>query len=348
MIESTPEKISHKGSGKVNSMSYVDLHQRISREIDAEMEAALEGLGSSPNVRNAVAALMRHQQLRHPLSVLPLLVHAVETGAFRPALPLSAVHVLWWTSACYLDDLADSQSALPAGDLGFDESVLAAVITGNALPMRVIQAQPLPHEVRGALTAELMDAWIAGTEGQLVDMGGDVRSATRDSVISIYRGKSGGPFGMITAMAAIWAKTSGERIDLWREFGYVFGIIWQLFNDQEDILSGRNEDLQNGTVTYLLACAIEDASPESRDRILTLHAASQNSERARSELTHLLLAPDALRRYHDDLDAFRIQAHRLLDELDGDELHTPVLRGLVDQSARMLLQADLAPAEAAS
>ncbi|MFJ1602268.1 hypothetical protein ACIOHS_02655 [Streptomyces sp. NPDC088253] len=28
-----------------------------------------------------------------------------------------------------------------------------------------------------------------------------------------------------------------------RDFGDVFGILWQMFNDQEDMLSGRNEKL---------------------------------------------------------------------------------------------------------
>lgn len=143
---------------------------------------------------------------------------------------------------------------------------------------------------------------------------------------------------MITAMAAELAGVEQGRAELWREFGNVFGILWQIFNDQEDILSGRDEDLLNGTVTYLLACALEEASPEATERVLGLHAAARNSARSRAELTDVLLTPAVLGRYEKDIDEFRAEAHRILDELGGDEAYVPVLRHLVDQSARMLLQ----------
>ncbi|MCP3818752.1 polyprenyl synthetase family protein [Streptomyces sp. A3M-1-3] len=323
-------------------MSYSDLHRQFSPDVEAEIEAALERLGSSSDAaKNAVAKLLQHQKLKHPLSVLPLLVHAIETGTPTPAVPVSAVHVLWWTSACYLDDLADGHAVTPAGDFGENEALLASVISGNMLPIQIIQSQQVPESVRSALTAELVNGWIVAAEGQLVDIRGDVGSATRKSAITAYRGKSGGPFGMITAMAATLSGAKSERIELWREFGYVFGVLWQIFNDQEDILSGRNEDLMNGTVTYLLACAIEEASPHSRERILGLCAASRNSGQARSELTDLLLAPANLHQYREDVDEFRDEAYRVLGELGGDEDYLPVLRQLVDLSAQMLLQGNL-------
>jgi Polyprenyl synthetase len=323
----------------VNSLSYVDLHRQVSADIEAELEAALDGLGpTSESVRNALAGLLRHQQMKYPLSVLPLLVHAAETGAPGPAVPLSAVHVLWWTSACYLDDLADGQGTGAPEGLGADEALLAAVIGGQALPIRIVQSQPVPDAVRNALTSEIVNCWFPAVEGQLRDLRGDTGGAARQAVVTAYRGKSGAPFGMITAMAAIWAGADSGRIRLWREFGDVFGILWQLFNDQEDILSGRNEDLLNGTVTYLLACAVEETAPESRNRMLDLCTAARSSERARQDLTALLLAPAVLRRYRKDLDTFRDEADRVLGELGGDEQYLSALRQLVDQAAGMYLR----------
>jgi len=329
----------------MNSMSYLDLHRRFSPDIEAELEAALERLGPSLEaVRKAVAELLRHREFKYPLSVLPLLVHAAETGTPEPAVPLSAVHVLWWTSACHLDDLADGNGAAVAGGLGASEALLASFVSGHLLPIRIVQSQQVPEPVRSALTAEIVNGGIAAAEGQLGDLRGDAGSATRKSVIAAYRGKSGAPFGMTTAMAAALSGAEGGRRELWREFGYVFGVLWQMFNDQEDILSGRNEDLLNGTVTYLLACAVEEASPRSRERILELHAASRESGEARAELTGLLLAPAVLHRFHEDIDEFRDEAHRILGELGGDEDYLPVLRQLVDLSAQKLLRADLTPA----
>lgn len=326
----------------MNSMSYLDLHREVSQDIDAEIDTALERLGPlGATTRNSVAKLLEHRKLRHPLSVLPLLTHAIETGNPKPAIPLSAVHLLWWTSACYLDDLADANGASISGELTENEALLASVITGNSLPIQILLSQDLPESARGALITEILNGWIIGVDGQIDDMRGDICGASRKSVVETYRGKSGAPFGMITAMAAIFSGTTAEKVELWREFGYIFGILWQIFNDQEDILSGRNEDLLNGTVTYLLASVVEDASPDSRQHILGLCAAAERSHQARTELAGLLRTPTALDRYRAEIDAFRAEGHRILDELGGDETYLPVLRHLVDHASQMLLEADL-------
>ncbi|WP_234320874.1 polyprenyl synthetase family protein [Streptomyces katrae] len=336
----------------MNCVTYVDLHRQVSLDIEAELATAL--LRLAPNsgtgaAKSAVSRLLRHQKLRHPLSVLPMMVHAIETGDPEPAVPLAAVHVLWWTSACYLDDLADGHGTAASDSLGQNEALLASVLSGAVLPLQIVRSLPVPAAVQGALTEELATGWVVGTGGQLSDIDGDADRATRKSVIEVYRGKSGGPFSMITAMAAILSGASDERVELWREFGYIFGILWQLFNDQEDILSGRNEDLLNGTVTYLLTCALDDApTPRAREDILGRSAAARRSERARAELARILLAPDVLDRYAADLDAFRTEAHALLATLGGDKRHLPTMRHLVEYAAEMLLQPDLAAPMAAS
>ncbi|MEV6581630.1 polyprenyl synthetase family protein [Streptomyces sp. NPDC051582] len=286
--------------------------------------------------------------MRHPLSVLPMMVHAIETGDPGPAAPLAAVHLLWWTSACYLDDLTDGHGTTSSDSFSQDEAMLASVLSGTVLPIRIVRSLPVPAALQVALTAEIATGWAVGAEGQLIDLEADAAHATRNSVIETYRGKSGGPYSMITAMAALLAGASDERVELWREFGYIFGILWQLFNDQEDILTGRNEDLHNGTVTYLLTCALDDTTtPEAREDILGRSTAARRCAQARAELGRVLLAPDVLDRYAADLDAFRGEAHRLLSVLGGDERHLPVMRHLVDHSARMLLRARPVPAAAA-
>jgi heptaprenyl diphosphate synthase len=315
----------------------LDLHREVSAEMDAEREAALELLG--PSVRAAVAELLEHRTFAYPLSVLPVIVHAAETGITGPAVPLAVVHELWWTSACYLDDLADGEALFAAGGLDESQALLATVISGTPLPLLVVQSPRIPEAARGPLSAEIAKCWILATEGQLRDLRADLGAATRDAVVAAYLGKSGAPFSMVTAMAAQLAGRPHGRVELWREFGNVFGILWQLFNDQQDILTGRNEDLVNGTVTYLLACALEDADPDSADRFLELHAAARTSPEARAALTDVLLAPDVLRAYERDINAFRDRAQRILDELGGDAAHLAVLHDLVDRASPMLLRA---------
>ncbi|MGW1672206.1 polyprenyl synthetase family protein [Streptomyces sp. NPDC002324] len=325
-------------------LACADLHRRVSSAVDAEIAAALEHLGSSSTaVRTAISGLLVHQRMTYPLCLLPLLVHAAETGAPEPAIPLSAVHVLWWTSACYLDDLADSHQGRPPAGLGTDEALLAAVLTGQALPLRIVQAQPLPHAVRNALTAEIVDCWFAAVEGQLRDLRGDLEHASPEAVVAVCRGKSGVPFGMITAMAAILSGADTERTEQWREFGNAFGVLWQLFNDQEDLLSGRDEDLRNGTVTYLLTCAVRETPPSARGRLAELVRAARGSAQARTELRALLLDPVVLRHYEKDLAAFRDEAHRVLDRLDGDPASLRSLRQLVDQVAALYLTSHQGP-----
>ena len=316
--------------------TYLDLHREFSAGIEAELEAVLARTGgSAPAVRDAVARLLRHQPMKYPLSVLPLLVHGVETGSPAPALPLSAVHVLWWTSACYLDDLADGRRAtLPAG-LGLHEALLAAIVAGQLLPLRVLDSPRIPAAVRPALTAELLNCGMTAAEGQMDDIRKNSGEASREAVLGAYRGKSGAPFAMITAMASALSGAANERTHLWREFGHVFGLLWQIFNDYEDLASGRHEDLLNGTVTYALACALEEASPEGRQRILDLHAEAPASAQARSALGAVLLGPSVLAHCDKDVGRFRDEAYRILDELGGDEAYVSVLRRLVERTSRL-------------
>lgn len=324
----------------VRAKSYLDLHGEMSADIDAERNAALDMLGpAAASVRAAVAELLAHRTFAYPHSVLPMIVHGVETGAPGPAVPLAVVHELWWTSACYLDDLADGQAVFAAGALRESEALLATVVSGIPLPLLVVQSPRIPEEARGPLSAEIVRCWIGATEGQLRDLRADVDEVTCDAVVTAYLGKSGAPYSMVTAMAARLAGCSDERVELWREFGNVFGILWQLFNDQQDILTGRDEDLANGTVTYLLACAVENAGPDSAADVLELHAAGRHSPEGREALTGVLLAPDVLRRYEEDISAFRDRAHRLLRELGGDAAHSAVLRDFVDRASPMLLRA---------
>ncbi|WP_063766897.1 polyprenyl synthetase family protein [Streptomyces sp. NRRL S-813] len=323
----------------MTAVSYEDLHRRMAAQIEAERNAALDLLGpAAPSIRVAVARLLAHRTFKYPLSVLPLIVHAAETGTVRPAVPLAVVHELWWTAACCLDDRADSQGTCAADDLDESAALLATFVAGSSLPLLVVQSEGIPPALRPSLSAEILKCCVSAAEGQLKDLHEPADTATRASVIETYLGKSGAPFSMITVMAARLAGADEPRVELWREFGDVFGVLWQLFNDQEDILSGRDEDLLNGTVTHLFACALEEAAPDSTEHVMALHRAARTSAHARAELSDLLRTPAVLRRFEKDIDEFRDRAHRILDELGGHERYLPVLRDLVDRSSSVLLR----------
>ncbi|MGN5376658.1 polyprenyl synthetase family protein [Streptomyces lasalocidi] len=264
------------------------------------------------------------------------------TGSPAPALPLAVVHDPWWTTACCLDDLADSPDGQETADPEVDQTLLAVVAAGTPLPLPIVQKLRVPEPVRAALAAEVVRCWVDAAEGQLRDIGGEAVTATRSSVRKTCLGKSGAPFAVITAMAA---RLAGAASSAWRSrraFGEVFGLVWQLFNDQEDILSGGFEDLRNGTVTYLLACCLEQATPDSAQRLTDVHSAAGNSAPARSALTRELLAPAVLAAYAQDCKELQHRAHRILDEPGGTEEYLTVLRDLVDQASCVLLRTDAA------
>ncbi|QCX82642.1 Polyprenyl synthetase (plasmid) [Streptomyces sp. YIM 121038] len=323
----------------MKELAYQGLYRGVASEIDKTLAAALDKLPvhTSPSTKEAVTELLAERELAYPLCVLPMIAYAAETGTPRPAAPLSAIHVLWWTSACYLDDLADGHHPIKTGSLSGNEALLAATAAGHSLPLQVIQDLDISPSEHKALITEFISGWTIGIEGQLCDIRESAETASRASAIATYRGKSGAPYGMITAMASILSGAISTRTALWREFGYTFGILWQMFNDQQDILSGRHEDLRNRTVTYLLACAVEDAPPSVRQRLVNLSSAAQHSEASRQELTGLLVEPPLLQRYQREMAAFRDEAHLLLDTLGGSETYLVMLRELVDDSAQLRL-----------
>ncbi|MGW0928280.1 polyprenyl synthetase family protein [Streptomyces sp. NPDC002644] len=302
------------------SLTYQELHAGHAEGIRAELAAALELTGPPGSLlRTSCEELLRRQPMRYPLSVLPLAVHGAETGDPEPALPLAAVHLLWWTAACRMDDLADAEAlsgrGSGTGPASGPEAALTTLAVGTLLPLRLLDSPRLPSAVRRDLGAELTSCGLAAVAGQLADLGGGRGEPRRDAVLATYRGKSGAPFAMITAMAALLAGAGRARTALWREFGDVFGVLWQLFNDQEDITSGRHEDLRNGTVTHLLACAAECAPPRDAARLRVLRPVARTSPEAREELLAVLLREPVLDRFRRDLDAYRATAHGVLDRL---------------------------------
>lgn len=63
--------------------------------------------------------------------------------------------------------------------------------------------------------------------------------------------KNGAPYGMACALPARLSGAQEERVTQWQDFGTALGLLGQLRNDQEDLVTGRDEDARNQTATYL-------------------------------------------------------------------------------------------------
>ncbi|TDD81248.1 hypothetical protein E1293_18980 [Actinomadura darangshiensis] len=260
---------------------------------------------------------------------LPLLVHGAETGEPAAAAPVAVVHLLWWASARYLDDLADAAAPAPGGAAA-GKKVLTALAVGAHLPARLVTGLPATGAVRAALAGELSRCWLDAVDGQLRDLTERAPAATRESVLRSYEGKTGAPYAMAAAAAACLAGADGHRVAGWRAYGRALGVLRQLVNDQRDIASGRHEDLANGTATYLLVHLLTVLPAARRREALALHAAARHSASARAELTAWMLDDEVIESYAASVAPLIGRAHGLLDLLGGDPGCVRELHGLVD------------------
>lgn len=264
---------------------------------------------------------------------LPLLVHGAETADPHPAKPLAVVHLLWWAGARYLDDFADDETVSRRSPVEINTGILAALGVGSHLAGNLLAGIPASDAVRNDLRAELSRGWLDAINGQLRDLTEQPTSATLESILRSYQGKTGAPYAMAAAMAARLAGCTEGRVDEWRAFGLTFGLLRQLINDQRDLVTGRNEDLRNGTATYLLVHYLRLLPYERRADALRLLAAAQESAAARHELSERMLEAGVIEGYADSITPLIRGAHDSIDALGGEEAYVRELHGLVDETA---------------
>lgn len=263
---------------------------------------------------------------------LPLLVHGAETGDPLPAKTIGIVHILWWTAARFLDDLADSTASIPADPITLNKGILASFVAGSFLPMRLISDAEIRPATMTSLYSELSRGWTDAISGQLIDFDQEPASATPESVLLSYRGKTGAPYAMACAMAAALAGADPGRTDRWRDLGGRFGVLRQLGNDQRDLASGRDEDIENGTATYLLSYFLNSLTPDRRKEALVTHSAAARSASARQKLREQLLAPEVLDGYLESINVLVREFHRTLDDLGGEQQYIAELHALMDEA----------------
>jgi heptaprenyl diphosphate synthase len=314
-------------------------------DVEAHLGEVVDRLRASPEVADramgefiagilADAAARGSTGIINTMARLPLLVHGAESGDPAGGRDAAVIHLLWWTSARFFDDLADGGPTMRSGFIDRDRGILAALGAGTCLPIRLIATAGVSDAAAVRLIRELSRGWLDGIGGQLLDYSARVTDTDLDTVLRSYRGKTGAPYGMATAMAAHLAGAGDGRTDRWREVGVRLGVLRQLVNDQRDLVTGRDEDLKNGTGTYLVVRSLAALPAERRARMLALHAAAAGSAQARQEFKEWLLAPEAVRGYHAAVDAMVAQVHSGLDDLGGDPVHVEGLHDIVHETMR--------------
>ena len=275
---------------------------------------------------------------------LPLLVHAAITGEAEPAVPIAAVHALWWRSANAFDDVADDEDGPQMYGMNRGAAVTAALECGYALPLRALATLPVPETLQRALATDYLDGWTTACDGQIRDILNQPDQVSTEAVHEVYRKKSGAIYAMACAMSARLAHGTSaleddriaQQVASWREFGETLGILAQFRNDHDDLRDGPGSDLRNGTATYLLVHLLNGASGAPREHALRLLDQAATSPPHRRELAALLVTPEVLHPYNALLGRLRDHAHALLDALAPASWFTAPLRARVDTNARPL------------
>ncbi|MFI0237856.1 hypothetical protein [Streptomyces sp. NPDC016845] len=256
----------------------------------------------------------------HELS-LPLLVHAAVTGAAEPAVPIAAVHALWWRAANTFDDVTDTDAGPRMYGLPSGVALTAALECGWALPLRALSALDAPARLRGRLRQDYLAAWTTASNGQLGDLIGEPPDLTPDAVLAVYQDKSGAVYAMACTMAARLAAgqdespAGREAIAGWGRFGHLLGMLAQFRNDEDGLRTEDCEDLRNQTATYLLVHLLHSAAEPRRSQACSLLARARTSADSRHRLRAMMLEPTTLSAYHARIARLRQEAHSLLDGL---------------------------------
>ncbi|NDU76146.1 hypothetical protein GWI34_26475 [Actinomadura sp. DSM 109109] len=274
---------------------------------------------------------------------LPLLVHTAETGDPGPAMPAAVLHLLWWASARYLDDLTGA-AAPPPASAAAGKRVLTALAVGGQLPGRLISALPVHAAVRAALADELSRAWVDAVDGRLRGLTERPANATPESVLRGYERGTGAPYAMAAASAARLAGADDHRVAGWRAYGRALGVLRRLADDQHGLASGRHEDLAAGTATHRLVHLLTGLPPARRREALALHAAARHSAAARAEMAAWMLDEEVAESHAASVAPLVDRAHGLLDMLGGAPGRLGELHRLVDGTAGRLSTSPLAAA----
>lgn len=273
--------------------------------------------------------------------MLPVLVFGAETAAPMRATPLALIHTLWWAAARYLDDMIDTPQLAQSDPSEFNRGVLTAIAVGNYLPLNILGDLAVSDAVRFRLLTEYSNGCIDALGGQLTDLVLNPETATLDEVLRNYEGKTGAPYAMSAALAAQLAECDADRVDAWRSFGRALGALRQLVNDQRDLVTERDEDLRNGTATYLLVHLLGSVSAVRRRKLIGLHRQARSSEEARAELKRAMLAADVISSYAETIQPIIRTARDTLASLGGDSHCVAELAGVIDETVSYFPQFQL-------
>ncbi|SFR29893.1 hypothetical protein SAMN04488564_1238 [Lentzea waywayandensis] len=274
-----------------------------------------------PRLRDTITVLLDEDE--SGLNIFRLLPHAFIGNKSEDAHLVGTVSRIWWTGAETLDDLIDGKAADHHGPAA---ALIASTACITLIPELVVRAEVQDITLRELLTAELLSTSLHSADGQIEDVGVLHSEEPWRTAMHAYAGKNGAAYGRDLVLTAILRREPPHRLQVWRRFGKLFGVLRQMVNDRAGLCTPDNEDFINGTRTLMLASAA------SVTDLTGLHARARTSVQARRELLALLFSAPVADVYNGKVHALRYKLLGLLEHLAPAPDRAALVRSLVDAS----------------
>lgn len=212
-----------------------------------------------------------------------------------------SVHVIW-----------GKPMAILAGDVLFSKAFEAVIKNGD------------PSMVREAL-AVVVDSCVKICEGQALDMGFEEKfDVTEEEYMEMIYKKTAALIAAATKAGAIMGSGTPEEVSALEDYGKFIGLAFQIHDDYLDVVSDEESlgkpvgsDIAEGKMTLMVVKALERASAEDRERLISILQAKD--QKLVSEAIEIFERYDSINYAHEvALDHVRMAKERLMVLEDSD------------------------------
>jgi geranylgeranyl pyrophosphate synthase len=273
----------------------------------------------------------RQNPLGNPLAVFYLIARAHRDELDEQGVELASFCQFYLLALDLLDDVQDLDlSGKPHANVGAGMAIndaLTLLFLGLSALERCMRLEK--SSKRRLLYLKIVNRVALTTgRGQHIDLMGDKGARTPAEVLAMQREKTAS-VTLICECAALYSGVSDEEREHYRVLGENLSLLVQVLDDVRDVYGKRRSpDLETGKVTYPLACFLETASPEQRQKLATLKLALPDSLR---EIRQLLYETGTLRRVARSMDSFRRAVHHELSVLGEEAATLRLLLLVIDQ-----------------
>lgn len=277
--------------------------------------------------------------LGDPLSVFYLIARAHRDEIDEQGVELGSFCFFYLAALDLLDDVQDHDlSGKPHGVAG------AGMAINDALTLLFLGLSALERCMRLEKSAQRRMLYLkivnrvalTTGRGQHRDLLGEQGARGANDVLGMQREKTASA-ALLCECAALYAGVTDDERERYRMMGENLSLLVQLLDDVRDVFGKpRSPDLETAKMTYPLACFLEAADSEQKERFVALRQGLPGSLR---EIRKLFYESGAVREVARTMDRFRRAIH---EQLAGFEEHCATHRLLL-QVVDQLVEAIYAP-----